>query len=150
LLCAAYKIYAAILGKRLREEIEEKRSLPETQISFRKGRRTMDVMILQQVINKHISKERGKVYGFFIDLKAAFDKVDRNILWKAMEDRGIRIGLIERIKEIYEQTKNAIRIHGVRQECSLSSLLFALVITDVEEEMKKGQVGGVLVGKDRI
>jgi len=29
-------------------------------------------------------------------------------------------------------------------------LLFALVITDVEEKMKKGQVGGVLTGKNRI
>jgi len=56
---------------------------------------------------------------------------------------------IERIKEIYEQTKNAIRIHGniinwfwtrkgVRQGYPLRMLLFALVIVDVEEEMKKG------------
>jgi len=29
-------------------------------------------------------------------------------------------------------------------------LFFALVIADVEEEIKKGQVGGVLIGKNRI
>jgi len=51
------------------------------------------------------------VYGFFVDLKAAFDKVDRKILWKAMEEKGIRRGLIERVKKIYEQTKNAVRVH---------------------------------------
>jgi len=34
-------------------------------------------MILQQVINKEIIKKRKKVYGFFIDLKAAFDKMDQ-------------------------------------------------------------------------
>jgi len=62
LLCTAYKIYA-ILAKRLREEIEEKGSLPETQAGFRKGRGTMDnVRILQQVINKKISK-KGKCAG---------------------------------------------------------------------------------------
>jgi len=71
------------------------------------------------------------MYGFFIDLKAAFDKVDRKILWRAMEERGIRRGLIERVKEIYEQTKNAIRVHGnttnwfrtrkgVKQECPVA------------------------------
>jgi len=71
-----------------------------------------NVRILQQVINKEISKKRGKMYGFFKDLKSAFDKVDRKILWRAMEKKGIRRGLIERVKEIYEQTKNAVRVHG--------------------------------------
>jgi len=52
------------------------------------------------------------MYERFIDLKAAFDKVDRKILWKAMEERSIRRGLIERVKEIYEQTKNAVRVYG--------------------------------------
>jgi len=42
LLCTAYKIYAAILAERLREEIKGKGSLPETQADFRKGRGTMD------------------------------------------------------------------------------------------------------------
>jgi len=96
LLCTAYKIYAAILAEKLRKEIERKGSLPETQAGFRKGREIMDnVMILQQVINKQLSKKRGKVYGFFIDLKAVFDKVNRKILWKAMKERGIRRGLRE-------------------------------------------------------
>jgi len=70
LLCTAYKIYAAILAERLREEIVRKGSLSETQAGFRKGIGTMDNMrILQQVINKEISKKRGEMYGFFIDLR---------------------------------------------------------------------------------
>jgi len=40
------------------------------------------------------------VYGIFVDLKVAFDKVNRKILWKAMEERDIRRRLIERRKEI--------------------------------------------------
>jgi len=40
LLCTPYKIYAAILAERLSKEIERKRSLPETQAGFKKGRGT--------------------------------------------------------------------------------------------------------------
>jgi len=61
-----------------------------------------NVIILQYIINKEISRKRERIYGFFSDLKAAFDKVDRKILWKAMEERGIKKGLIEIVKEIYE------------------------------------------------
>jgi len=57
------------LAERLSEEIERKGNLPETQAGFRKGRRTMDNVRILQVINKEISKKRGKMYGFFIDLK---------------------------------------------------------------------------------
>lgn len=34
----AYKVYAMVLVKRLRREIEEKGMLPERQAEFRKGR----------------------------------------------------------------------------------------------------------------
>ena len=50
----------------------------------------------------------GKVYAFFIDLKSAFDKVSRGDFWKSMKERGIRKGIVERIKELYEETENII------------------------------------------
>jgi len=36
--------------------------------------------------------------------------VDRKMLWKAIEERAIKRELIERVKEIYEQIKNAVRV----------------------------------------
>lgn len=56
------------------------------------------------------------MYGFFMDLRAAFDRVDRNRLWEAMKKRGVRRELIERIKEIYESTKCAVRSQGRRSK----------------------------------
>jgi len=42
LLCTAYKIFAEVIRRRLEEETERRRLLPETQAGFRKGRSTLD------------------------------------------------------------------------------------------------------------
>lgn len=66
-----------------------------------------------------------------MDLKAAFDKLDRKELWKAMEEKGIRTGLVEKVKEIYVSTKNVVKVQWkvsgwlwttkeVRQGCPVS------------------------------
>lgn len=44
-----------------------------------------------------------------MDLKAAFDKLDRKELWKGIEEKGIRTGLVEKVKEIYVSTKNVVK-----------------------------------------
>lgn len=133
----------------LRKEVEKKKVLPETQAEFSKGKGTMDnVYVLRHVVRKELRKKEGKVYGFFMDLRAAFDRVDRNVLWEAMEGRRVRKRLIKTVKEIYENTKNTVRVQdkvsgwfwtgrGMRQGCPLNPILFSILIADVEEEMKR-------------
>lgn len=79
LLGTTYKIYAMILEERLRKETERLKILPETQAGFRKGRSCIDnIYILKTIAEKEIKK--GKLYVFFANLKAAFDRVDRELL----------------------------------------------------------------------
>ncbi len=74
LLPSAYKIYATILEKRLNEVVEGKKILPESQAGFRKGRGTIDnIYNLHTLAEQEISKKKGKLFAFFVDLKAAFD-----------------------------------------------------------------------------
>lgn len=81
LLCLAYKIYAGILAEKLKNEMEEKEALQETQAGFRKGRVTMDnVYVVQHVVKQKLKEKGGKVFIFFMDLKAAFDRVNRKVL----------------------------------------------------------------------
>lgn len=83
----------------------------------------------------------------FVDLKAAFDNVDRVKLWKIMEEKGVEQGLMERIKKIYKETVVTIRTQngftkcfktrkGVRQGCVMSPALFNLFITDIDKTLE--------------
>jgi len=47
--------------------------------------------------------EDGKIYVLLVDLKAAFDKVDRKILWRELRRIGVKEDLIKRMEKIYEE-----------------------------------------------
>jgi len=157
-----YKIYAAVLAERLREDIEGKGMIPPNQTGFRRGMGTMDnVYVLNYIINRQIGKKGGKMVAVFVDLKAAFDSVVRERLMEALRNRGVRKRLRERIGEIMRETKGRVRVgeklgeafwmaRGVRQGCPLSPLLFNLLIADLEEEMGKVRWGGVRLGERKL
>ena len=99
--------------------------------------------------------------AMFIDLKTAFDEVDRDEIDKVMKKKGVRDSLRLRIAEIFRETKSRVRVvdqggesfwleRGVRQGCPLSALLFIILISDMEEEMRKKGWRGLSVGKDKI
>lgn len=46
----------------------------------------------------------------FVDLRAAFDTVDREILWKTMRERAIREELVRRCEDMLKETRNRVRI----------------------------------------
>ncbi|XP_024884387.1 uncharacterized protein LOC112462700 [Temnothorax curvispinosus] len=128
LLSTAYKIYAAVLAERVMKDVVEKQILPETQAGFRKGRGVMDnIFILNHLVDRKLNGAGKKVNAFFIDLKGAFDRVDRSVLWRVMDERG-----------------------GVRQGCPLSPLLFSVFTSDLEEELTRGLVGGMRIEQGRI
>lgn len=129
---------------------------------FRKGMGTIDqIYALNYLINRQIEKEKGKMTVTFIDLKAAFDSVNKDELIKTMRVKGVRKGLINRVEEVLRESKSRIRIgtqcgevfwmaRGIRQGCPLSPILFNLLIADLEEYMRKGGWGGVRLGGGEI
>lgn len=109
-MSSLYKVYATALADRLKEDVEENEILPGNQAGFRKGMGTIDqIYALNYLINRQLGRDKG-IIALFIDLKAAFDSVDRGILVKAMEERGVREGLVIRVEEILRETKCRVRI----------------------------------------
>ncbi|KAL6420898.1 hypothetical protein ACFW04_011880 [Cataglyphis niger] len=140
-----YTVYTSVLTNRLNDEVEKKGLVPQNQTGFRKGLGTMDnIFILNYLVNRQLRKKKGKLVAFFIDVKAAFDSVDRRKLVEAMRKRGVREELVRRNEDIMKETKNRVRRgedlgagfwtgRGVRQECPLSPHLFNLMTADMEE-----------------
>lgn len=149
-------MWAQILCNRLTKEIEERNLLPETQAGFRIGRCTIDnIYILNALAQKSINK-RGKLYTLFIDLKAAFDTINREQLWKIMERLKISRYLINCIKEIYRVTPLTVGTttfftsKGLKQGCPLSPILFALYIYDLDDVLRSAQSGGSVIGRRKV
>ncbi|XP_014213600.1 uncharacterized protein LOC106643113 [Copidosoma floridanum] len=161
LLPTSYKVYTEVLRYRLVREVEAKGILPEGQAGFRKGRSTMDnIYILNHGVQTARCKKE-KVFASFVDLTAAFDTVNRERLWEVMKEEGISKCLIERVKELFEETMVTVKVNntysdkfwsskGVRQGCVLSPTLLSIYIAALEKEYKNRNVGGVVIGGIRV
>ena len=83
------KIFTLCLNNRIAHWCEANGKLPEWQARFREGRGCMDdIFTMKNIIRLHLRKDRGKLYGLFIDFTRAFNTVDHQILWMNYEKFG--------------------------------------------------------------
>ena len=147
------KLYTKLLGRRLEEDVEKKGMLGEIQFGFRKGRRTTDaIYILSQIIENR--KRNGKKTALaFLDVKKAYDRVDRDTLWRVLSELGYEGKFLHVLQQLYknttaiaalgEVTSDKIPLNvGLKQGCVLSPMLFALYIKEVGDMLLRSE-GGV-------
>ena len=102
---------------------------------------------------KTVTSKRGMLAAF-IDFRKAYDSVDRNKLWRCLEDLGLQGRLVGFLRAAYTELKCVVKVgeeytdpfsvqNGLRQGCILSPLLFSLYINSLIDEMKKAEVGVV-------
>lgn len=100
------------------------------------------------IINIKLSENR-KVYAFFVDFKAAFDRVPRQLLIFKLHEIGLSSKIVKFIENIYIETKSAVwtgtglsdyfnTTTGVKQGCLLSPMLFSIYLNDLHDYLEGG------------
>lgn len=57
---------------------------------------------MNYVVNREIKKKGGQLCIFFVDLSAAFDRINRDKLKEIMQKKDISLQLRDRLNEIYK------------------------------------------------
>ena len=136
-------MYAKILEQRTRAKTEH--LLSDAQFGFRKGRGCTDaICALRQLCERAIEYDQD-LHLVFVDQEKAFDRVNRDKLWKVLEQYGVMGQLLDNIRAIYTNSKSSVRTasgtsdwfpvtSGVRQGCNLSPLLFVIYMDQITKE----------------
>jgi len=147
LLNTLYKIFAAILQRRISRTLD--RHLQKTQYGFRKDRSTADAIHLIRRVIEYGESTNNRLHLLLLDWEKAFDKVDREEMFNAMERMEVDAKLVSLVRTLYKNTKFKVEIDGrasdwqtqhtgIRQGCPLSPYLFLIVMTtmfyDVHQE----------------
>ena len=137
------KLYSLILLGRLTEYIKKKELISANQIGFMTC--TSDhIFLLRTIIEKVVKKNKGRLYAVFIDFKKAYDTIDRNKLFRRLQDVGINGIFLKNIRAMYETVSYRIKLKGgyldpiksnlgLKQGCPLSPILFNLYIDDIKD-----------------
>ena len=150
LLNSIYKLFAAIVHRRLEEILDE--DLQKMQFGFRRHRSTADAIQCIRNIAEHGERTHTKTIMVLLDWEKAFDKVTREGLFSAMDRMHIDPKLQRVIQALYSDPMFKVELDGqesgwkkqetgIRQGCPLSPYLFLIVMTvlfhDIHREDKQ-------------
>merc|ERR1712055_1041743 len=144
------KIICTILREKIENFFKEKRIGYENQYGFTKGGRIEHCLfILDYVTNMTYERKDRKdksLYFAFIDFKKAYDSIDRKKLIEVLIKFKINPQIINLIVQMYEGDKTTIQLGkmkrtvevtgGIRQGCSISTLLFKMVTYTIIEDLR--------------
>ena len=143
------KIVCTILRTRIEEFLKESNNKFDNQFGFTaEGRVEHCHFILQYLANEvYDGPRRGCLYFAFIDFKKAYDSIDRKRLIEVLVKFNINPKIIDLIVQMYEGDSTIIKLGklkervevtgGIRQGCSISTLLFKLVTFTMIEDLRK-------------
>jgi hypothetical protein len=104
------KIFSKILLERFNFWADAKTFFHQEQSGFCQGVRTIDnVFILDTIINKYLSRKRGRLYVGFVDFRKAFDSINHEALLLKLKCAGIIGNVHDVLNSMYMQLNARVR-----------------------------------------
>ena len=134
------KLFTRIMFNKLDEYLENNNIICPERKGFRKGMRTSDHSYTLKTLIVQYFKKNKYVFACFIDLKKAFDTVNRNALLHKIFQYNIRGNFFSVLESMYKRKYHFLLICqintfetniGVKQCCILIPTLFYLYINDL-------------------
>ena len=152
LLSNIYKLYASIINARLTTFLEQNGKIVEEQNGFRQLRACIDHLFVISSIIKNRRIEGKDTYACFVDMRRAFDVIDRTSLLYKLSTVGVCKNLYDSIAVIYANTECSVMIGeyltdwfqtlgGVKQGDNLSPKIFSVYINDLATELNSMNLG---------
>ena len=138
LLNAQYKLFAAMIQKRLSHRLESR--LRDTQFGFRAKLGTRDSLFVLRRLMEWTTMTSHNTQLLFLDWKQAFDSVDHPAMMNALLRFGLPSDCLALIDSIYTlpsfttrgfmgAESHGVVNSGIRQGCPLSPYLFIIVLS---------------------
>ena len=133
------RLYAGILNARLLQYTELYNLRAETQTGFRPGLSTLHPVFALQTFVDDAFANKAPLYACFLDLKGAYDRVHRPLLWQVLQTLGIHGSMLTALQSMYRDGSLCMHVAGrcgpsvtshtgVKQGCPLSPTLFGLFV----------------------
>jgi hypothetical protein len=140
LLSVPGKVFARVILERMKQVIHTSRR--REQSGFTPGRSTVDRILTLNLLAQKRREFRQPLYAAYVDLKAAFDSIVREALYKLLKIAGIPDKLILLFRGLYTDTISCVRCEGdtsgwfrirsgVRQGCILAPDMFDVAMDRV-------------------
>ena len=149
LLDVCGKVYTKLLHLRLRDAMDA--NLSECQMGFRSQRSCTDATWVAAHLTTWSKEHNTPLYICFVDLKKAYDSVNRRALWFALLRQGVPPKLVDLLEDLHSGSTATIKafgaesrafgIHGgVRQGCNIAPTLFNIFL-DFVVQQAAAQIG---------
>ena len=145
------KVFERVIKKVIMKHLIENQKLNDGQHGFVRGRSTQSQLLAHYSDIYETLMEGKRIDTIFLDFAKAFDKVDHEILLEKVRNHGISGKLGKWIKEFLKNRKFKVVangcmseeenvLSGVPQGTVLAAILFVIMISDIDENVKKSIV----------